>query len=156
MLKSKINRGALKNQVEDEDESQQPQEVVDMFDAEVRANNTSGVPGADTTIELSESEEEVDKNEEAGSLNITLNILTISCPVCLAGFREIQADGKLVNFDKWKVEQKCRLGGRLCSTICGHIFCKSCLDGCGASGYFKCPSCRKTLSSSDYHPIFLS
>jgi len=124
---------------EDEDESRQPQEVVDMFDAEVRANNTSGVPGADTTIELSESEEEVDKNEEAGSLNTTLNILTISCPVCLAGFREIQADG-----------------GRLCSTICGHIFCKSCLDGCGASGYFKCPSCRKTLSSRDYHPIFLS
>ena len=90
---------------EDEDESRQPQEVVDMFDAEVRANNTSGVPGADTTIELSESEEEVDKNEEAGSLNTTLNILTISCPVCLAGFREIQADGNLLNFDRLKVEK---------------------------------------------------
>ena len=91
---------------EDEDESRQPQEVLDMFDAEVRANNTSGVPGADTTIELSESEEEVDKNEEAGSLNTTLNILTIRCPVCLAGFREIQADGNLLNFDKLKVEKQ--------------------------------------------------
>ena len=80
-----------------EDESH---EVVDMFEAQVRANNTRAVPGANTTIELSESEEELEENEEAGSLDTTLNILTIRCPICLAGFREIQADGKSLNFVK--------------------------------------------------------
>ena len=78
-----------------EDESH---EVMDMVEAQVRANNTRAVPGANTTIELSESEEELEENEEAGSLDTTLNILTIKCPICLAGFREIQADGKLLNF----------------------------------------------------------
>ena len=80
-----------------EDESH---EVVDMFEAQVRANNTRAVPGANATIELSESEEELEENEEAGLLDTTLNILTIRCPICLAGFREIQADGKSLNFVK--------------------------------------------------------
>ena len=75
-------------------------EVMDMFEAQVRACNTRAVPGpgANTTIELSESEEELEENEEAGALDTTLNILTIRCPICLAGFREIQADGKSLNF----------------------------------------------------------
>lgn len=126
---------------DDEDEGQSVEEAVNMFEAQGRVR-------VDTTIVISESEEEQEHEEEhdvsaeGGNLDETLNILTIKCPICLAGFREIQAEG-----------------GSLCSTICGHIFCKSCLDGCrGAEyhSYFKCPSCRRSLRDRDYHPIFLS
>ena len=81
---------------ENENEMLRVQEVVNMFEAQVRAYNTRAVPGADATIVLSESEEEEpEESTEGGSLDETMNILTIKCPICLAGFREIQADGKV-------------------------------------------------------------
>lgn len=143
---------------ENENEMLRVQEVVNMFEAQVRAYNTR----VDTTIVLSESEEEQeheeeqDESAEGGTLDETLNILTIKCPICLAGFREIQAEGKVSNCVSDQFKCSC-LGGSLCSTICGHIFCKSCLDGCSTGGvFFKCPSCRRSLRDNDYHPIFLS
>ena len=80
------------------DDDEDVQEVVNMFEAQVRVR-------VDTTIVLSESEEEQeheegsdDENAEGGNLDETLNILTIKCPICLAGFREIQAEGKAACF----------------------------------------------------------
>ena len=140
---------------ENENELLQVQEVVNR--ARVRASNTQ----VDSTIVLSESEEEQeddgeqDESAEGGTLDETLNILTIKCPICLSGFREIQAEGKLSNCVSDQFKCSC-LGGSLCSTICGHIFCKSCLDGCTGGFLFKCPSCRRSLRNNDYHPIFLS
>ena len=88
---------------DEDEESQRAQEIVDMFEAQVRAYNTRAVPGADATIVLSESEEEEEESAEGGSLEETLNILTIKCPICLAGFREIQEDGKASSFITVKV-----------------------------------------------------
>ena len=70
--------------IEDEEEDDQ--------EAQVMAFNTRGVAGAEATIVISESEEEEEREEE------TLNILTIRCPICLAGFREIKNEGNLNDY----------------------------------------------------------
>ena len=82
---------------DDEDESRSVEEVANLLEAQGRGR-------VDTTIVISESEEEHeheeehDESAEGGNLDETLNILTIKCPICLAGFREIQAEGKAAFF----------------------------------------------------------
>jgi len=61
----------------------------------------------------------------------------IHCPVCLDGFHRIKSSGR-----------------NLMSTVCGHMFCSSCLPVCVRSNG-RCPTCRKPLGSTDTHPIFL-
>jgi hypothetical protein len=43
---------------------------------------------------------------------------------------------------------------QLCSTVCGHIFCKPCLEEALRISK-NCPNCRKKLGKKSYHPIFL-
>lgn len=41
------------------------------------------------------------------------------------------------------------------STVCGHIFCKPCILG-AIKTQKKCPSCRRKLTNSNIHRIYLS
>ncbi|WOL17950.1 hypothetical protein Cni_G26743 [Canna indica] len=54
---------------------------------------------------------------------------TFSCPVCMSTLVEAS------------------------STICGHIFCKSCITT-SIKTQKKCPTCRKKLSLSQFHRVF--
>ncbi|XP_061690491.1 RING finger protein 4 [Syngnathoides biaculeatus] len=61
----------------------------------------------------------------------------ISCPVCMDSYSEMVDSGRLV-----------------VSTKCGHIFCSQCLrDALRRS--LTCPTCRKRLTSRQYHPIYI-
>ncbi|XP_061541133.1 RING finger protein 4 isoform X2 [Phycodurus eques] len=61
----------------------------------------------------------------------------ISCPVCMDSYSEIVESGRLV-----------------VSTKCGHVFCSQCLrDALRRS--LTCPTCRKRLTSRQYHPIYI-
>jgi len=64
-------------------------------------------------------------------------VCELKCPVCLDGISSIKSSGRSVM-----------------STVCGHIFCSSCLPDCIRNNHC-CPTCRKRLSESDIHPIFI-
>ncbi|XP_062229802.1 uncharacterized protein LOC133927368 isoform X2 [Phragmites australis] len=40
------------------------------------------------------------------------------------------------------------------STICGHIFCKKCIEA-SIQAQKKCPTCRRKLNKSNYHRVYL-
>ncbi|XP_069140038.1 E3 ubiquitin-protein ligase RNF4-like [Argopecten irradians] len=61
----------------------------------------------------------------------------VTCPVCLDSDERITRSGRQLN-----------------STTCGHIFCNECIEGAIRSQK-RCPTCRKTLSRRQIHPIFL-
>ncbi|XP_038142584.1 RING finger protein 4 [Cyprinodon tularosa] len=61
----------------------------------------------------------------------------ISCPVCLDLYSEIVGSGRLV-----------------VSTKCGHVFCSQCLRDALTSSH-TCPTCRKKLTSRQYHPLYI-
>lgn len=42
----------------------------------------------------------------------------------------------------------------LCSTVCGHIFCSTCLEE-AVKRKKQCPVCRKKLTKKQYHPLFI-
>lgn len=46
-------------------------------------------------------------------------------------------------------------GQEVSSTVCGHIFCKPCINGVLKSANKKCPTCRKAINAKKIHPIFL-
>ncbi|KAL1517078.1 hypothetical protein ABEB36_000889 [Hypothenemus hampei] len=60
------------------------------------------------------------------------NVPKTTCPVCL---EELGSVNQAV------------------STMCGHIFCKSCLEKTIKVNK-KCPTCRKTVAKGKYHPIY--
>ncbi|XP_051810525.1 RING finger protein 4 isoform X2 [Acanthochromis polyacanthus] len=62
---------------------------------------------------------------------------TISCPVCLDVYSEIVESGRLV-----------------VATRCGHVFCSQCLRDALTSSH-TCPTCRKRLTSRQYHPLYV-
>ncbi|XP_019626442.1 PREDICTED: E3 ubiquitin-protein ligase RNF4-like [Branchiostoma belcheri] len=62
---------------------------------------------------------------------------TISCPVCLDDAKQISVTGR-----------------RLMSTVCGHVFCETCLKE-ALQTQKKCPNCRKKLTVKQIHPIFI-
>ncbi|XP_053180052.1 RING finger protein 4 [Scomber japonicus] len=61
----------------------------------------------------------------------------ISCPVCMDSYSEIVESGRLV-----------------VSTKCGHVFCSQCLRDALTSSH-TCPTCRKRLTSRQYHPLYI-
>ncbi|RZR75851.1 hypothetical protein BHM03_00000397 [Ensete ventricosum] len=40
------------------------------------------------------------------------------------------------------------------STICGHIFCSSCIKA-SVKSHKKCPTCQRKLSMSNFHRVYL-
>ncbi|XP_059830147.1 RING finger protein 4 isoform X1 [Hypanus sabinus] len=62
---------------------------------------------------------------------------TISCPICMDGYKEIVQSGRLI-----------------VSTKCGHIFCSQCIRDSLRNSH-TCPTCRKKLNSRQYHPIYV-
>lgn len=64
-------------------------------------------------------------------------IRRISCPVCMDDYKELQ-----------------QRQVQLMSTICGHVFCKECIEAAVRANH-QCPTCRKRLSERQIHPIFL-
>lgn len=62
---------------------------------------------------------------------------TVSCPVCMDAYAEIIESGRLV-----------------VSTKCGHLFCSQCLRDSLTRSH-TCPTCRKKLTSKQYHPIYI-
>uniref|UniRef100_A0A914VHD5 Uncharacterized protein n=1 Tax=Plectus sambesii TaxID=2011161 RepID=A0A914VHD5_9BILA len=74
-----------------------------------------------------------DQRKTSGSHEIKWN-----CPVCLEGAKKIR-----------------KMGRRLMSTHCGHVFCSACLDDIVKSEK-GCPNCRAPVSSlTQCHPIFM-
>jgi len=61
----------------------------------------------------------------------------IRCPVCLDDLQKIRSAQKTVM-----------------STVCGHLFCSSCLPICLRESR-RCPTCRRFLNARDIHPIFI-
>jgi len=43
---------------------------------------------------------------------------------------------------------------RLMSTVCGHLFCSECIIDIIRT-HKKCPTCRKRLTQSQVHPVYL-
>uniref|UniRef100_A0A8C4QPA0 RING-type domain-containing protein n=1 Tax=Eptatretus burgeri TaxID=7764 RepID=A0A8C4QPA0_EPTBU len=61
----------------------------------------------------------------------------LTCPVCMDSVDQVLKSGRIA-----------------CSTVCGHIFCSVCIrDSLSATGC--CPTCRKKLRKSQFHPIYL-
>lgn len=56
--------------------------------------------------------------------------LVFSCPICMNSLDEA------------------------CSTICGHVFCQSCIKQ-AIKSQKKCPTCRRKLTTSNFHRVFL-
>lgn len=46
------------------------------------------------------------------------------------------------------------IGREIMSSICGHLFCKACINKC-IEVRSKCPSCNKTITKKQLHPIYL-
>ncbi|XP_062281796.1 RING finger protein 4 isoform X2 [Scomber scombrus] len=61
----------------------------------------------------------------------------ISCPICMDSYSEIVESGRLV-----------------VSSKCGHVFCSQCLRDALKSSH-TCPTCRKKLTSRQYHPLYI-
>jgi len=61
----------------------------------------------------------------------------IRCPICLDILPHITSTGR-----------------SMMSTVCGHIFCSSCLRVCIRSNG-RCPTCRNNLGQNDSHSIFM-
>ena len=62
---------------------------------------------------------------------------SVKCGVCMDTVSEIKAGGK-----------------NMVSTVCGHMFCDTCLKGAMRFQKF-CPTCREGLAPKGYHPLFL-
>ncbi|KAK9743578.1 Ring finger domain [Popillia japonica] len=78
------------------------------------------------------SQKPVENIPEACALPAPGPIEIKSCPICLE-----------------------KLGAEpVSSTICGHIFCSTCIKNC-VKTQKKCPTCRKHLTSKMIHPLFL-
>jgi len=65
------------------------------------------------------------------------SITTITCPVCMESIKTIT-----------------KKGYQVFSTVCGHVFCSHCLLEC-IKRNTRCPTCRRVLSTRDYHQLFL-
>ena len=63
---------------------------------------------------------------------------SIQCQVCMEFSNSIRMNGY-----------------HLLSTVCGHIFCSCCLPECIRNSP-TCPTCRRRLSSKDYHRIYIN
>ncbi|TST60402.1 Selenoprotein T2 [Bagarius yarrelli] len=61
----------------------------------------------------------------------------VSCPVCMDAYAEIIESGRL-----------------MVSTKCGHLFCSQCIRDSLARAH-NCPTCRKKLTTKQYHPIYI-
>ncbi|XP_064630665.1 E3 ubiquitin-protein ligase RNF4-like isoform X2 [Lineus longissimus] len=59
------------------------------------------------------------------------------CPICFDNYQAIRASHRKVY-----------------STVCGHIFCNECIKVAIRSQH-RCPTCRKKLTLSQTHPVFL-
>jgi len=99
----------------------------------------------DITIDLTDSPaaasspDEISPTPNAGEISPTAlpGESRIRCPVCLDSLPRITSTGRT-----------------MMSTVCGHIFCSSCLPVCiRTSG--RCPTCRKVLRPNQMHPIFI-
>eukprot|EP00794_Sanderia_malayensis_P005313 gene5312-5982_t len=77
-----------------------------------------------------ESSECLNKNKDSPTK-------TIKCPICME-------DSK----------QMARTNRQLVSTICGHVFCESCLKQ-AMKQQKKCPTCRRTITSKQFHPLYI-
>ncbi|XP_052101046.1 E3 ubiquitin-protein ligase RNF4-like [Mytilus californianus] len=64
-------------------------------------------------------------------------IRRITCPICMDDYKELQQN---------KVQ--------LMSTVCGHLFCKPCIQ-ISVRTHRQCPTCRRRLTEKQIHPIFL-
>ena len=81
------------------------------------------------------------------------SLSTIQCPVCLDSLSTIRSKGKTI----WTLHittPPYPPGNHLLSTTCGHVFCSFCLPE-SIKRDSKCPTCRKRLTSTDYHELFL-
>lgn len=61
----------------------------------------------------------------------------ISCLVCLDSAGTITETGRT-----------------LCSTVCGHLFCSTCMEEV-VKRKKQCPVCRKKVTKKQYHPLFI-
>ncbi|XP_053212157.1 myosin-G heavy chain-like [Panonychus citri] len=61
----------------------------------------------------------------------------VKCPICLEEDHKILA-----------------AGGEIVVTVCGHVYCKSCIQQAIKTNHC-CPNCRKKLTQKNYHRIFL-
>lgn len=63
---------------------------------------------------------------------------TLTCPVCMDTAQQFETGGR-----------------KLVTTVCGHVFCNSCIRN-AIQRQHKCPTCRKKLSLKQYHELFVS
>ena len=64
--------------------------------------------------------------------------LSITCPVCMDQASLFESSGR-----------------NLVTTICGHVFCDSCIKN-AISSLHKCPVCSRRLTIKQYHRLFIS
>ncbi|XP_025017531.1 putative protein TPRXL [Tetranychus urticae] len=67
----------------------------------------------------------------------TVRFKVVKCPICLEDDNKILAGG-----------------GEIVVTICGHVYCKSCIHQAIKTAHC-CPQCRRKLNQRNYHRIFL-
>ncbi|XP_073013538.1 uncharacterized protein [Typha latifolia] len=70
------------------------------------------------------------KNPQPEPVKVSPQEPAFSCPVCLNQLDEP------------------------CSTICGHIFCQSCIKA-SIKAQKKCPTCRRKLNKNNFHRVYL-
>ncbi|PWA18683.1 hypothetical protein CCH79_00005490 [Gambusia affinis] len=100
----------------------------------------AGPPGESYVLSSDEDEDAPTVVQAAITATAHTSRLTpglISCPVCLDLYSEIVESGRLV-----------------VSTKCGHVFCSQCLRDALTSSH-TCPTCRKRLTSRQYHPLYI-
>ena len=82
----------------------------------------------------------------------------LHCPVCLDTFSAIRRRGSHYQcpppLSPPSYVFNLLSGIQLMSTVCGHVFCRSCLRQCVLTLH-QCPTCRRRISLQDYHPLFL-
>lgn len=87
-------------------------------------------PGSDLESRSCDSLHDLDNTASPGGVSL-------QCPVCLDKLKTIKRTGRV-----------------MMSTVCGHIFCNTCLPA-SIKASSRCPTCRRGLTDKDFHKIFI-
>jgi len=115
-----------------DDELSDREEIDSLLSIWSRMSKRRKSTSTSSTDKLCEEEDKSEADKSDSPSHTKLN-----CPICMDDFSAIVKDNR-----------------QLMSTNCGHVFCSTCLKA-AVKTQKKCPTCRKTQTSKNLHPIFL-
>ncbi|KAM3966669.1 uncharacterized protein ACR2FA_012206 [Aphomia sociella] len=94
------------------------------------------------------------KSKKRKNKNNTLSTPILHSPVPQAPV-ESQTNGKPKGIGDCPICMDSLENNSVASTLCGHVFCMTCIKAAIKSSGKRCPTCRKVLKGVGYHQLFL-